>query len=109
MYSYISSAVPHGSGAFQVLTCPSSASSTFKDMSSVHMYRIYKVKHDLSVYLMTLDDCKRSNQGQRTYKWLYLINGALYDQSLNEIHIMSHILPSVDQSLLETHIGSKIL
>ena len=34
-----------------------------------------------------------SNQGHRPLKGLYLINGASYDQSLYEIHIVSHIWP----------------
>ena len=39
---------------------------------------------------LTLDDILRSNQGLRNVKWLYLINGSSYDQSLKKIHIISH-------------------
>ena len=38
---------------------------------------------------MTFDDFKKSSQGQRTFKWFYLIIGASYNQSLYEIHIVS--------------------
>ena len=34
-----------------------------------------------------------SNQGHRHFKRLCLINGALYYQSLYEIHLVSHIWP----------------
>ena len=60
-----------------------------------------------TLWLLTLDDLKRSNQGHRIFKWLYLINASSYDQSLIEMHIISHIwpfsVPSVDKSFLETY------
>ena len=34
-----------------------------------------------------------SNQGHGPFKGMCLINGASYDQSLYEIHIVSHIWP----------------
>ena len=34
-----------------------------------------------------------SNQGPRPFKGLCLINGASYNKSLYEIHIVSHIWP----------------
>ena len=55
---------------------------------------MYKVTYDLLVYVMIFDrglPHKGSNQGHITFKWLYLIVGASYDQSLYEIHIVSHI------------------
>ena len=62
-------------------------------VANVCMRHIYKVIYEHSDYLVTFDYIKRSNQGHRPFKGLCLINGASYDQSLHEIHIVSHIWP----------------
>ena len=57
------------------------------------MKHIYKVIYDISVDLVTFDlgFPLRSNQGDRPVKGLCLINGASYNQSLYEIHVINHI------------------
>ena len=63
-------------------------------MTNIYI-NLYKVIYDLSVYLVTFDlglplmVISRS----QTFKGLCLINGASYDESLYEIHIISHIWP----------------
>ena len=42
---------------------------------------------------LTSDDHLRSNKGHITLNRLYLVNGALYDQSLCETHIVNNIWP----------------
>ena len=67
-------------------------------VTNVCLKHIYKVIYDLSIYLVTFDlenNLLWSNQGHRPFKGLFLINGASYDQSLYEIHIISHIWLSV--------------
>ena len=53
-------------------------------VTNVCMKHICKVIYDLSVDLVTFD---------LEYPGLCLINSASYDQSLYEIHIISHIWP----------------
>ena len=38
-----------------------------------------------------LDNLKRSNQGHITFKWLHLMSGSSYDQSLFAMHILRPI------------------
>ena len=65
------------------------------DVTNVCMKHIYKVIYDLSVYLVTFDFGLPLNVKSRSHPFngLCLINGASYDQSLCEIHIVSHIGP----------------
>ena len=44
-----------------------------------------------TLWPLPLDDLNRSKQGHIIFNWLYLINGSSYEQSLCEIHIISHI------------------
>ena len=57
-------------------------------VNNVCMNYRYKVIYDISVDIVTFD-LGLSNQGQRPFKGF--VNGASYDQSLHEIHIVSHI------------------
>ena len=65
------------------------------DVTNVCIKHIYKVIYDLSVDLVTFDlglTLKVKSRSQ-TFQGVCLINGASFDQSLCEIHIVSHIWP----------------
>ena len=48
-------------------------------MANVCMKHVYKVIYDLSMYPLTFDGLYMPNKGHRTFKGLYLINGASYE------------------------------
>ena len=61
-------------------------------VTNVCIKHIYKVIYDLSVDLVTFDlglTLKVKSRSQ-TFQGVCFINGASYDQSLCEIHIVSH-------------------
>ena len=64
-------------------------------VTNVCIKHIYNVIYDISVDLVTFDlglTLKVISSSQ-TFQGVCLINGASYDQSLCEIHIVGHIWP----------------
>ena len=61
----------------------------------IFVWNTYTVIYDLSVYLMTFDLVGhfKVKSNSRSFKGLYLINGAWFDKSLYNILIVSRICP----------------